>query len=115
VRTTVTLPMSIPWVTAPSALSAKNSMNATITPVIVNSTIHSGTGMIPSAPCTRSTRACSRCEVWSIQRSYADCSVTETGSTAATVRNISTPHGLTPAPSVPSAIAGHSAPTTERA
>ena len=34
VMTTVTLPMSMPWVTAPSARSAKNSMYAKITAAI---------------------------------------------------------------------------------
>ena len=67
--TTVTLPIRTPWVTAPSAGSAKNSMYTKMTPEITKRISQSGSGMIPSAPCTRSTLACSRSRVWSIHRS----------------------------------------------
>ena len=67
--TTVTLPMSMPCVTARSARSAKNSMYAKMTAQITTRTSHRGDGMMPSAPCTRSIRACSRSAVWSIHRS----------------------------------------------
>ena len=99
--TTVTLPISTPCVTAPSARSAKNSMYTKITTEITDRTSHKGVGMIPSAPWTRSMRACSRSAVWSIHRSYADCSVGVFGSTVEIVRNISAPHGLMEFPSVP--------------
>ena len=67
--TTVTLPISMPCVTTRSARSAKKSMYAKITPEIAVRTSHRGEGMMPSAPCTRSTRACCRSAVWSIHRS----------------------------------------------
>ena len=106
--TLVTLAIRRAWVRIHSALSAKNSMNTKITPEMPNRTIHSGVGMIPSAPWTRSWRACSRSDVWSIQRSYADCSASVCGSVAWRVRNISRPHGLMASPRVPASMAGHS-------
>ena len=47
------------------ALSAKSSMNRKRTIALMKSTIHSGGGITPSAPCVRSARALSRSERWS--------------------------------------------------
>lgn len=113
--TSVTLPMRTDCVTAPSPESAKNSMNTKIVAEMTNRTSHSGSGIRPSAPWTRAWRACSRSAVWSIHRSYADCSVSVAGSTSRIVRNISTPHGFTASPSLPSAMASHSVVATDRA
>ena len=82
---------------------------------IRNIASHSGSGMIPSAPWIRSTRACWRSAFWSIHRSYADCSAAVCGSAALRVWNISAPHGLMSESSEPAAMASHSGPTTERA
>ena len=58
--TTVTLPISRPCVTGPSAESAKNRTYTKITAEMTYRTSHRGRGIRPSAPCTRSMRACSR-------------------------------------------------------
>jgi len=46
--------------------------------------------------------------------SCADCSLAVFGSTAFSVVNSATPHGLTPFPIVPARIRGHSSFTTYR-
>ena len=63
--TETTVPISRPCTTARSPESAKNSMYTKITKAVKNSTTHSGVGMTPTAPWTRSLRASSRSEVWS--------------------------------------------------
>ena len=64
--TVVTEPINTPCVTAPSPESAKNSMNTKTTTEMRSSTIHSGSGITPTAPWIRSIRAASRSDVWSI-------------------------------------------------
>ena len=60
VITIATPPIIVACTTARSALSAKNSMNTKMITALRSSTIHSGSGIIPSAPCVRSARASSR-------------------------------------------------------
>ena len=69
VITATTVPMSMPWTTARSPLSAKNNMNTKIRPALKNRTSHSGEGITPTAPWIRSLRAASRAEVWSSHKS----------------------------------------------
>jgi hypothetical protein len=58
-----TLPISSACTGAGSPLSAKNSMYTTMMAKMNNSITHSGAGTTPTAPWTRSMRACSRAEV----------------------------------------------------
>ena len=60
--TAMTPPIIVACTTRRSALSAKNSMNTKIMPALRKSTIQSGVGMTPSAPCVRSERASSLSE-----------------------------------------------------
>ena len=65
-----------------------------MTAEITMSASHTGNGTMPSAPWTRAMRACSRSMVWSIQRSYADCSDARgRDRPSEIVRNISRPTG----------------------
>ena len=80
--TTATPPIIVAWTTARSPLSAKKSMKTKMIPAERNSTIQSGTGITPSAPCVRSLRADWRSVVWSSHLPYAACSEADFGSTA---------------------------------
>ena len=77
--TATTEPMRTAWTIAISLGSAKKSMNTKITLAAKNNTIHSGTGMTPTAPWTRSFRAASRSDVWSSHLPYAASSVGPSG------------------------------------
>ena len=90
-------------------------MNTKITVAAKNNTIHSGTGMTPTAPWTRSFRAASRSDVWSSHLPYAASSVGPSGDSVWRVLNRSAPHGLIWSPSVPASIRSHCGPATERA
>ena len=63
--TATTLPMNSAGTHARSPLSAMPNRNTRMIAAMKNSTIQSGTGMIPSAPWIRSWRAASRASVWS--------------------------------------------------
>jgi hypothetical protein len=114
VVTIATAPIIDAWTKAGSALSAKSSMNRKRTSALMKSTIQSGGGITPSAPCVRSARAVSRSERWSNHFEYAACSDADLGSTACIVLNIARAHGFAMLPSLPSLIAGHSLCTTSR-
>ena len=65
VITTATLPIMVACTIARSPLSAKKSIKTPMIPALRNSTIQSGVGITPSAPCVRSARALSRSVRWS--------------------------------------------------
>jgi hypothetical protein len=65
VITTATLPIIVACTIARSPLSAKKSMKTKMIPALRKRTIHSATGITPSAPCVRSARASSRSVRWS--------------------------------------------------
>ena len=113
--TTTTLPTNVAWTTACSPLSANTSMKPTISRALTASTIHSGAGITPAAPCRRVLRAASRSRRWSSHLAYAACWAAVRGSMPRSVRYSWIPQGFVSAISDPACMRGHSWWTTERA
>ena len=112
IMTSVTDPTWTPWTRRASPESAKNIMNTKITSAVKMRAAHSGQGMIPSAPCSRSSLACSRSEVWSSHLAKAVSSLLVVGLVPWTVSNMSRPQWLMSSPWAPDSMRGHSVPTT---